>query len=71
MKTFRIGGVHPQDNKSYSANQPIVECPLPKHAIVPLVQHIGAPTQPVVAVGDKVKVKVSVFGNGELIQIIQ
>ena len=54
MKTFKIGGVHPQDNKQYSAHQPIVECPLPKQAIVPLAQHIGAPAQPVVAVGAKV-----------------
>ena len=56
MKTFHIGGVHPQDNKQFSAHQPITECPLPKQAIIPLVQHIGAPTQPVVAVGAKVKV---------------
>ncbi|MBQ2520327.1 MAG: electron transport complex subunit RsxC [Paludibacteraceae bacterium] len=56
MKTFRLGGVHPQDNKQFSAHQPITECPLPKQAIIPLVQHIGAPTQPVVAVGAKVKV---------------
>ena len=56
MRTFKIGGVHPQDNKSFSAHQPIVECPLPKQAIIPLVQHIGAPTQAVVAVGAKVKV---------------
>lgn len=56
MKTFRIGGVHPQDNKQFSAHQPITECPLPKQAIIPLVQHIGAPTQAVVEVGAKVKV---------------
>jgi len=56
MRTFKIGGVHPQDNKLYSAHQPIIECPLPKQAIVPLVQHIGAPTQPVVEKGAKVKV---------------
>ena len=56
MKSFHIGGVHPQDNKQFSAHQPIQECPLPKQAIIPLVQHIGAPTQPVVEVGAKVKV---------------
>ena len=39
-----------------SAHQPITECPLPKQAIIPLVQHIGAPTQAVVEVGAKVKV---------------
>ncbi len=56
MKTFHIGGVHPHDNKQFSAHQPITECPLPKQAIIPLVQHIGAPTQAVVEVGAKVKV---------------
>ena len=56
MRTFNIGGVHPQDNKQFSAHQPITECPLPKQAIIPLVQHIGAPAQAVVAVGAKVKV---------------
>ncbi|MBR1923390.1 MAG: electron transport complex subunit RsxC [Paludibacteraceae bacterium] len=56
MNTFRIGGVHPHDNKIYSAHQPITECPLPQKAIVPLAQHIGAPAQPVVEKGQKVKV---------------
>ena len=56
MRTFKIGGVHPRDNKQFSAHQPITECPLPKQAIIPLVQHIGAPTQAVVEVGAKVKV---------------
>ncbi len=56
MKTFKIGGVHPHDNKQFSAHQPITECPLPKQAIIPLVQHIGAPAQAVVKEGDKVKV---------------
>ena len=56
MRTFKIGGVHPRDNKQFSAHQPITECPLPKQAIIPLVQHIGAPAQAVVEVGAKVKV---------------
>ena len=56
MRTFKLGGVHPRDNKQFSAHQPITECPLPKQAIIPLVQHIGAPAQAVVEVGAKVKV---------------
>ena len=54
MRTFKIGGVHPQDNKQFSAHQPITECPLPKQAIIPLIQHIGAPAVPCVNVGDTV-----------------
>ncbi len=56
MNTFRIGGVHPHDSKVYSAHQSISACPLPQKAIIPLVQHIGAPAQPVVEKGQKVKV---------------
>ena len=56
MKTFRIGGVHPQDNKIYSAHKEITEVPLPKKAVIPLVQHIGAPAKPLVEKGDKVLV---------------
>ena len=56
MKTFKIGGVHPQDNKEFSAHRPIIECSLPAKAVIPLVQHIGAPAQAVVEKGQKVKV---------------
>ena len=56
MKTFKIGGVHPQDNKEFSAHRPIIECGLPAKAIIPLVQHIGAPAQAVVEKGQQVKV---------------
>ncbi len=56
MSTFKIGGVHPHDNKEFSAHQPITAVELPKQAIIPLSQHIGAPAVPVVQKGDKVKV---------------
>jgi len=56
MNTFSIGGVHPQDNKKYSAHQAIQSVPLPKQAIIPLAQHIGAPAVPCVEKGDKVLV---------------
>lgn len=56
MKTFKLGGVHPHDNKEFSAHRPIIECGLPTKAIIPLVQHIGAPAQAVVEKGQKIKV---------------
>ncbi len=56
MKTFRIGGVHPHDNKEFSSHKAITAVPLPKKVIIPLVQHIGAPAKPVVQKGDAVKV---------------
>ena len=64
MKTFRIGGIHPTDYK-LSANIPIETVALPKQAIVPLSQHIGAPAQPIVEKGDHVKVgQVIAAANG-------
>ncbi len=53
MKTFRIGGVHPPENKLSGAGQ-IILFPLPGEVTLPLSQHIGAPAQAVVAKGDKV-----------------
>lgn len=55
MKTFRIGGVHPAENK-LSAAEPIKVAALPKVAVFPMSQHIGAPAVPAVQKGDKVKV---------------
>jgi len=54
-RTFRIGGVHPEENKLTHEVATVV-APLPKQAVFPLSQHIGAPAKPVVAKGDKVKV---------------
>lgn len=55
LRTFRIGGIHPEENK-LTHEVPTQVAPLPKQAIFPLSQHIGAPTKPVVKKGDKVKV---------------
>ncbi|MDD6842698.1 MAG: electron transport complex subunit RsxC [Prevotellaceae bacterium] len=55
IRTFRIGGIHPEENK-LSHDIATVAAPLPKQAVFPLSQHIGAPAKAVVAKGDKVKV---------------
>lgn len=55
FKTFKIGGVHPEANK-LSAAKPIEDAQLPKVAIIPLGQHIGAPATAIVQKGDTVKV---------------
>lgn len=55
LRTFSLGGIHPQENK-LSAGQPITQAPLPKKAVILLGQHIGAPAKPLVAKGDMVKV---------------
>lgn len=55
MKTFSMGGVHPEENK-LSAASPIRQAGLPKQAMFSMFQHIGAPANPVVKKGDVVKV---------------
>lgn len=54
MKTFRIGGIHPEENK-LTDDAATVVADLPKQAVFPLSQHIGAPAKPVVKKGDRVK----------------
>ncbi|MDE6206130.1 MAG: electron transport complex subunit RsxC, partial [Duncaniella sp.] len=54
LHTFKIGGVHPAENK-IAAGKPIVNMPLPAEVVLPVAQHIGAPAKPIVAKGDHVK----------------
>ncbi len=53
IKTFR-GGTHPPHDKP-AAGTPIETIKPPAKAIIPLSQHIGAPCEPLVKVGDQVK----------------
>lgn len=55
LKTFRLGGIHPKENK-LSAGYKIQTIEIPAQVAIPLAQHIGAPCQPIVKKGDKVKV---------------
>ena len=54
-KTFSIGGIHPDENK-LTHEVVTQKAALPKQAIFPLSQHIGAPAKPIVQKGDRVKV---------------
>lgn len=55
MKTFKMGGVHPEENK-ISNDAAIEVMPVPAQMVVLMNQHLGAPATPVVQKGDKVKV---------------
>jgi electron transport complex protein RnfC len=55
LKTFSLGGVHPAENK-LSAGKKIEVLPIPAQVSIPIAQHIGAPSTPVVKKGDSVKV---------------
>ena len=51
--TFK-GGVHPYEGKELSMDKPTVKLLPGKELVYPMSQHIGAPSKPVVAVGDHV-----------------
>jgi len=53
-KSFH-GGIHPPYNKQATAALPIVDAAPPKTVVIPLHQHTGAPCEPLVKVGDEVK----------------
>ena len=63
MKTFRIGGVHPEENK-LSARKAICKAALPEQAVFLLSQHIGVPAIPIVKKGDMVKVGTKIAESG-------
>jgi electron transport complex protein RnfC len=54
LRTFKKGGVHPAENK-ISAASAIEVLPLPSLVSIPLCQHLGAPSTPVVNRNDLVK----------------
>lgn len=55
MKFFGFrGGVHPPENKIQTESMAVEEVKAPKMLYVALLQHIGAPLDPIVAVGDRV-----------------
>ena len=50
------GGVHPSERKEFTEHLPLVTFPDPDTVVIPLSMHAGAPANPVVQVGDTVKV---------------
>ena len=50
------GGVHPSERKEFTEHLPLKKFPDPEVVVIPLSMHAGAPAEPVVQVGDTVKV---------------
>ena len=50
------GGVHPSERKEFTEHLPLQRFPEPEEVVIPLSMHAGAPADPVVQVGDTVKV---------------
>ena len=48
------GGIHPPEHKDLSNRTPIQPAPLPQRLILPLAQHLGAPAEPCVTLGERV-----------------
>ncbi|ODS23431.1 electron transport complex subunit RsxC [Candidatus Endobugula sertula] len=48
------GGIYPPENKQQSMTLPVGSLPIPDELIFPLNQHMGAPAEPIVSVGDNV-----------------
>ncbi len=55
LLSFR-GGIHPPHFKDATEKLPIEKAQEPKQVVIPLQQHIGAPCEALVKVGDSVKV---------------
>jgi electron transport complex protein RnfC len=54
LLTFK-GGIHPPHNKHKTKGLSLEKAKVPDLVIIPLQQHIGAPCEPVVKVGEEVK----------------
>lgn len=50
------GGVHPSERKEFSEHITLKRFPEPKTVVISMSQHLGAPANPIVEVGDAVKV---------------
>lgn len=50
------GGVHPSEHKEFSEHLALQKFPDPKTVVIQMSQHLGAPANPIVQVGDHVKV---------------
>ena len=64
MKRLFFGGIHPKYNKEMSTGITSFHTITPKQVVIPLQQHIGAPCQPLVRVGDQV-LRGQKIGDGE------
>ena len=63
-KHLFFGGIHPKYNKEMSLGVTDFHSIVPAQVVIPMQQHIGAPCQPLVSMGDKV-LKGQKIGDGE------
>lgn len=49
------GGIHPDYSKDKTERLPIIDAKVPNRVVIPLSQHIGAPCEPIVKIGEELK----------------
>ncbi len=54
-KSFGIGGVHPEEYKELTCHKKIVNADIPNIAYIPVSQHLGAPAEIIVEIGQVVE----------------
>lgn len=64
MKSLFHGGIHPAEKKELIQNRNPQALQPPERVVIPMRQHIGAPCQPLVKVGDQVFIGQKI-GDGE------
>jgi electron transport complex protein RnfC len=55
LQTFARGGIHPDPHKEATAGRGIDVLPTPDEVVLPLLQHLGEPAEPIVKKGDLVR----------------
>ena len=53
--TFGRGGIHPGPHKEATAGKGIDVLPPPSEVVLPLLQHLGEPSEPIVKKGEMVR----------------
>ncbi len=69
LGTFK-GGTHPFEGKELSKDLPIQVIMPGKELVYPMSQHIGAPSQPIVSVGDRVLVGQKIADAGGFVSAV-
>ncbi len=63
------GGIHPPEHKNLSESLAIQVCPPPDQVVIPVQQHIGAPSKPIVEKGDEVQIGDPISESGGFVSV--